>query len=138
MKFIKILLAFSVVFSFSASATDIKITDTDNHLAITEKSLTEFTFVNHLSDIQTMMVKTKAGNFVKLIVSGYGENAKHGNAELPVLEELINVPMGAEVVIQILNKEVYSLSSLSLKFKRLSNESDKLSSSFLVNRLWRL
>ncbi len=73
MKFIKILLAFSVVFSFSVSATDIKITDTDNHLTITEKSLTEFTFVNHLSDIQTMMVKTKAGDFVKLIVSGYGE-----------------------------------------------------------------
>ena len=53
---------------FSVSAIDIKITDTDNNLTITEKSLTEFTFVNHLSDIQTMMVKTKAGNFVKLIV----------------------------------------------------------------------
>ena len=116
MRFIKILLAFSVIFSFSASATDIKITDTDNHLTITDKSLTEFTFVNHLSDIQTMMVKTKAGNFVKLIVSGYGENAQHGNAELPVLEELINVPMGAEVVIQILNKEeeIISLSDYGI------------------------
>ncbi len=116
MKFIKILLAFSIVFSFTISATDIKITDTDNHLTITEKSLTEFTFVNHLSDIQTMMVKTKDGDFVKLIVSGYGENAKHGNAELPVLEELINVPMGAEVVIQILNKEeeIISLSDYGI------------------------
>ena len=75
MRLSKILLAFFVVFSFTISATDIKITDTDNHLAITEKSLTEFTFVNHLSDIQTMMVKTKEGDFVKLIVSGYGENA---------------------------------------------------------------
>ena len=39
-----------------------------------------------------MNVKTNAGDFVKLIVSGYGENAIKGNAELPVLEELINIP----------------------------------------------
>lgn len=116
MKFIKILLAFSVVFSFTISATDIKITDTDNHLAITEKSLTEFTFVNHLSDIQTMMIKTKEGNFVKLIVSGYGENAKHGNAELPVLEELINIPFGSTVEIKVLNTEeqIISLSDYGI------------------------
>ncbi len=116
MKLIKILLAFSVVFSFSVSATDIKITDTDNHLAITEKSITEFTFVNYLSDIQTMMVKTKDGDFVKLIVSGYGENAKHGNAELPVLEELINVPFGSTVEIKVLNTEeqIISLSDYGI------------------------
>jgi len=105
MKLIKVLLVLFVIFSFTASATDIKITDTENNLTITDKSLTEFTFVSHLSGIQTMRVKTAAGEFVKLIVSGYGENAKNGNAELPVLEELINIPLGAEVDIQIVNKE---------------------------------
>ena len=116
MKSTKILLAFSVIFSFSVSATDIKITDTDNHLTITEKSLTELAFVNHLSDIQTMLLKTKGGNFVKLIVSGYGENAIHGNAELPVLEELINVPFGSTIEIKILNTEeqIISLSDYGI------------------------
>jgi hypothetical protein len=116
MKLIKLLLAFCVVFSFKASATDIKITDTENNLTITNKSLTEFTFINHLSDIQTMNVKTNAGDFVKLIVSGYGENAIKGNAELPVLEELINIPLGSEISVKIINKEekIISLSDYGI------------------------
>ena len=116
MKLIKVLIVFCIVFSFTASATDIKVTNTENHLTITDKSLTQFTFVSHLSEIQTMVVKTEAGNFIKLIVSGYGENAKKGNAELPVLEELINIPLGAEVAIQILNKEekIISLSDYGI------------------------
>ena len=102
--------------SLSVSATDIKLTDTGNQLTITEKTLTEFTFINHLSDIQTMNVKANAGDFVKLIVSGYGENALKGNAELPVLEELINIPFGAEISVQIINKEekVISLSDYGI------------------------
>ena len=57
-----------LVLSFSVSATDVKLTETNNQLTITEKSLTEFTFINHLSEFQTMNVKTNAGDFVKLIV----------------------------------------------------------------------
>ena len=57
-----------LVLSFSVSATDVKLTETNNQLTITEKSLTEFTFINHLSEFQTMSVKSNAGDFVKLIV----------------------------------------------------------------------
>ncbi len=105
MKTIKGILILSIAAIFTASATDIKLTETSNNLTITEKTLTEFTFINHLSEISTMSVKTNAGTFVKLIASGYGENAKKGTAELPVLEELINIPLGAQVAIQIINKE---------------------------------
>ena len=106
----------SIALSLTVSATDIKLTDTGNQLTITEKTLTEFTFINHLSDIQTMNVKTNAGDFVKLIVSGYGENALKGNAELPVLEELINIPLGSEVSVKIINKEekIISLSDYGI------------------------
>ncbi|MDB9809310.1 C25 family cysteine peptidase [Flavobacteriales bacterium] len=99
-----------LVLSFSVSATDVKLTETNNQLTITEKSLTEFTFINHLSEFQTMNVKTNAGDFVKLIVSGYGENAIKGNAELPVLEELFIIPIGAEISVHIINKEEKSIS----------------------------
>ena len=105
-----------LVLSFNVSATDVKLTETNNQLTITEKSLTEFTFINHLSEFRTMNVKTNAGDFVKLIVSGYGENALKGNAELPVLEELINIPFGAQVSIKIINKEekIISLSDYGI------------------------
>ena len=116
MKFTNLFLVLSIALSFAVSATDIKLTDTGNQLIITEKTLTEFTFINHLSDIQTMNVKTNTGDFVKLIVSGYGENAKQGNAELPVLEELINIPLGSEVSVKIINKEekIISLSDYGI------------------------
>ena len=116
MKFTNLFLVLSIALNLTASATDIKLTETSNQLVITEKSLTEFTFINHLSEIQTMNVKTNVGDFVKLIVSGYGENAIIGNAELPVLEELINVPMSSEIAIQIINKEekIISLSDYGI------------------------
>ena len=116
MNFKNLFLVLTIALNLTVSATDIKLTDTNNQLTITEKTLTEFTFINHLSDIQTMNVKTNAGDFVKLIVSGYGENAIKGNAELPVLEELINIPLGSEVSVKIINKEekVISLSDYGI------------------------
>ena len=116
MKFTNLFLVLSIALSSTVSATDIKLTDTGNQLTITEKTLTEFTFINHLSDIQTMNVKTNVGDFVKLIVSGYGESAKKGNAELPVLEELINIPLGSEISVKIINKEekIISLSDYGI------------------------
>jgi len=105
MKLVNLFLGLGFVLNLTVSATDIKLTETSNQLVITEKSLTEFTFINHLSEIQTLNVKTDVGDFTKIIVAGYGENALRGNAELPVLEELINIPLGAEVAIEIVNKE---------------------------------
>ena len=85
MKLVNLFLGLGFVLNLTVSATDIKLTETSNQLVITEKSLTEFTFINHLSEIQTLNVKTDVGDFTKIIVSGYGENALRGNAELPVL-----------------------------------------------------
>ncbi|MEC9209183.1 MAG: C25 family cysteine peptidase [Bacteroidota bacterium] len=116
MKLSKLLLALITVLSCSVNAKDIKLTETSNQFVITSKSLSEFTFVNHLSEISTIKVKKDANEFVKLIVSGYGENAKKGNAELPVLEELINVPFGSAIAIKILSKEeqIISLSDYGI------------------------
>ncbi|MDG2263901.1 MAG: C25 family cysteine peptidase, partial [Flavobacteriales bacterium] len=116
MKLSNLLVAIITVLSFSLSAKDIKLTETTNQFVITSKSLSEFTFVSHLSEISTMRVKKDANEFIKLIVGGYGENAKKGNAELPVLEELINVPFGSTVAIKILDKEetIISLSDYGI------------------------
>ena len=105
MKLSNLLVAIITVLSFSLSAKDIKLTETSNQLSITSKTLSEFTFVSHLSEINTLRVKTDMGEFVKLVVGGYGENAISGNAELPVLEELITVPSGASIAIKVLNTE---------------------------------
>ena len=65
--------------------------------------------------INTVIIKKDANEFVKLLVSGYGFDAKSGNPELPVLEELINIPFGSTIAVEILNKEaVLSLDSVNL------------------------
>ena len=116
MKFVNLFLVLNLALNLTVLSTDIKLTDVSNQLTITEKNLNEFTFINHISEFQTMSVKTNAGNFVKLIVSGYGENALNGNAELPVLEELINIPLGSEVTVKVINKEekIISLSDYGI------------------------
>ena len=68
MKLSKIVLVVFTFLSFSLTAKDIKLTETNNQFAITSKSLSEFTFVNHLSEISTIRVKKDANEFVKLIV----------------------------------------------------------------------
>jgi uncharacterized ubiquitin-like protein YukD len=116
MKLSKLLLAIIILFTFSTQAKDIKLTETSNQFVISNKSLSEFTFVSHLSDINTLKVKTDVGEFAKILVMGYGENAKHGNAELPVLEELINVPFGSSIAIKVLNieQQIISLSDYGI------------------------
>ena len=116
MKFKNLLTVLCIVLSLNLLAKDIKLADTGNQLTIIEKSLTDFTFINHISNIQTLNVKSNSGDFVKLIVSGYGENAQKGNPELPVLEELINIPLGSEVSVKIINKEekIISLSDYGI------------------------
>ena len=105
MKLSKLLLGIFISFTFLVQAQEIKLTETSNQFLITNKSLSDFTFVSHLSEINTLKVKTDVGEFVKILVMGYGENAKYGNAELPVLEELINVPLGSSISIKVLNTE---------------------------------
>ena len=52
------------------------------------------------------LVKLKKNDlqFIKLSVDGYGENADNGFASLPVLEQLINIPQGATISINIIQK----------------------------------
>ena len=116
MRLLKLLFIVTIFCVSLAQAKDIKLTETNNQFVITKKSLSDFTFVNYLSDISILKVKSDVGEFAKILVMGYGENAKYGNAELPVLEELINVPFGSSIAINVLNTEqkIISLSDYGI------------------------
>ena len=119
MKLFKLIFSLMTVLFFSANAETLKITETSNQLAITSKSFSEFTFVNYLSEIRAISVRKDNDEFTKILVSGYGYNAIKGNAELPVLEELINIPLGANFSIEILNKEEQIISLADYDFHNL-------------------
>jgi hypothetical protein len=117
MRLVKLVLLLVVFFSFTLNGKDIKLTETSNQFAITSKSLSEFNFVNHLSEINTKKVVKGSNEFVRLFVGGYGDDSEKGAAELPVLEELMTIPLGATVSINILNQEeeIISLSDFGIE-----------------------
>ena len=118
MRLLKLLL-FVTFLSFSLNAKDIRLLENSNQFVITSNDISEFVFINHLAEINTIRVKKDVDQFVKLIVSGYGENAKKGHAELPVLEKLINIPIGSKVEVKILNKEEKIISLLDYGVENL-------------------
>ncbi len=119
MRLLKLKLLLVTFLSFSLNAKDIRLMDNSNHFIVTSNDISEFVFINHLSEINTMQVKKDADYFTKLIVSGYGENAKNGHAELPVLEKLINIPYGSTAEVKIINKEEQVISLLDYGLENL-------------------
>ena len=112
----RFLLVIVITYSFSLNAKDIKLSETSNKFVVTEKSFSEFSFVHHLSEISTVNVKKDSYEFVKLIINGYVHDAKDGDAELPSIKKLINVPSGSDIQIIISNKEqkIISLSDYGI------------------------
>ena len=92
-KLILLFTTFLITFFISLSE-EIKLNEEHNYFEVTENSTSEFSFINHFSKINTQILKTKEGDFVKLIVNGYVTDKKFGKPELPVLKKLFRVPSG--------------------------------------------
>jgi len=91
--------------AFSLFSQEIKLNEEHNYFEITNKSISEFTFINNFSNLKTKIIKTTEGDFAKLFVEGYATNSNYGKAELPELKKLFRIPFGAEVIVKIIKKE---------------------------------
>ena len=92
--------------SFAGYSNDIYINNNENSFKIVSKSVDCFSFINTVSLVNTKIIKTEKGNFLKLNIPSYSTNSISGNPELPVLKKLINVPTGVdEIEIRIINIE---------------------------------
>ena len=97
---------FLMLFSFSSLfGSEISVSELENQIRVTQKSLEKFHFVNHLSKIQTKKIKYQDLSFIQLHVDGYSKNANNGDAQLPVVQELLNIPYGSQIIVNIINKE---------------------------------
>ena len=98
-----------ILFAFNIYGKDIRLSGENNRFAVTEKTENNFKIINQLNVINTNKIKTEYGDFVKLTVPYYSSNSEIGNPELPSLMKLISVPNGAEINIEIINKESTNL-----------------------------
>ena len=122
----KLILLFTtlLITFFISSSEEIKLNEEHNYFEVTEKSASEFSFINHFSKINTQLLKTKEGDFVKLIVNGYVTDKKFGKPELPVLKKILRVPFGGQAVVKIINKQeqIISLSDYGIYLPIFPNQ----------------
>ena len=124
MKLKHIFLSFFLILASNIFSSDIIINDEETYFSVTDKNISEFSFINSVSDVTTMIVKTEEGEFVKLIVPAYNSDSKNGDAELPVLQKLIRVPFGSEIAVKIINleEEIINLSDYGFSIPVFPNQ----------------
>jgi len=88
-------------------------------LEVKENNETGFTFKNSISEIELVSVLTDKGLFTKIEMPGYTAGNDIGKPQFPVLRNLIEVPYGSNVVVNIRNAQVktYNLNSLGYTAK---------------------
>ncbi len=117
---IKIVL-FTLTFFLSAGGVEAQESiDKNASFTIVQSNDEELQFKSSLiqNNIQSTDVITKAGVFSELTIEGFGSSNKVGEPKLPVLKQLIEVPLEAEFNIELVNFTVkeYTLKELGINF----------------------
>jgi hypothetical protein len=88
-------------------------------LIIKDNSYTNLRVVNstEISDIKTIKVTTKKGYFNHISIPDYGYSNEIGNPAIPVIRKMIEVPLGADIQINIISSEYNEMDLLDLGIK---------------------
>ena len=105
LQIINIEATFSQTISNESNKSSLKVIESN------ESSL-RFASTFNNSNIKSLNVVTSVGNFSELSIEGYGSSNTIGEPKLPVLKQLIEVPIGADFDIQIVN---YTIKDYNLK-----------------------
>jgi PKD repeat protein len=109
--------AFLFAVMFSAYAGNVVVNPEGSTLLDVRTNTYEvMSFRNTISDIHFFEVGTKEGVFTQLQIEDYGYSLEVGNPKLPVLKQLFEVPVGAEMKVNITAStyKEYSLKELGI------------------------
>lgn len=105
MKKITLLLFFALIASATFTQNIAVLQSQKTNSEIISDNQSGITFKNSLEGFEISMVKTKDGNFTRIIVPSYYPDKQIGFPELPVMTKLIEVPLDAEFEINIISYE---------------------------------
>lgn len=85
-------------------------------ITITQSDFTGLTVKNSLSVMNQLMVSTDKGMFTEVSANGYSFSIEQGYPKLPVMRKLIEIPVGANLEVEVVSYEVreYSLDELGI------------------------
>jgi len=118
-RFKVILLLFLIVIFSSVDLFAEKFVINENgttNLKVTENNYQILRLTNSLAEFYILNIKTEIGNFSELLIPGYAKTKIIGSPGLPVKRELIELPMDATPLVNILDYNVkeYNLTDLGI------------------------
>ncbi|HNQ39490.1 MAG TPA: C25 family peptidase propeptide domain-containing protein, partial [Candidatus Cloacimonas sp.] len=96
-----LLLVFTTAILMAASGT-IKLQDNPAKVQLLEKSDTGLSIVYAVDELQFKEINTKEGIFTELTAANYTTTNVTGLPALPLMRQLISVPLGANVTAKIM------------------------------------
>ena len=123
MKNLAILVILAIVFSISVCGQEIMF---DKHV---EKNSVKITAEKFDSEIPSMRVKcelrsaemefveTPKGKFVRMLLPGFYSIRRHGEPQIPMINEIIEVPLKAKVRAEVISKQVIEMDADELGTK---------------------
>lgn len=109
-------------------------------LQVKENTETGFVIKNSVAELGLATIMTDKGLFTKIEIQGYTSGNEVGKPQFPVLRNLIEIPYGATIKINIKNAEVktYNLNTLGYTGKIIPNQasvfkSDKEKKALVIN-----
>ncbi len=87
----------------ASAQLELKLNSTKNEFTILEKSSYKIKATNSLDKIKINPVASLNGNFIELGLSGYSKIYDAGKPQLPVMSRMIEIPYGAEVLVNIIS-----------------------------------
>jgi len=87
----------------TATAATIPVSGERSGLTLASESSSELTFHVEIGALEALDVSTKGGDFTRLLIPGFHASKIEGQPELPMLNRLIAIPMGAQTQVEVRN-----------------------------------
>tara|TARA_B100000900_G_scaffold40640_1_gene30431 strand:+ start:1257 stop:4691 length:3435 start_codon:yes stop_codon:yes gene_type:complete len=99
----------AVLLSSLVSAQQIEFNSEINDVVLTANAEHYFEVFSGIQTIESIDVNTSEGVFTKLILPGYVHSKEFGKPELPQIQKLIEIPLGANIKTELLAYEKQTL-----------------------------
>jgi len=103
---LRMLLGALLIFALTAGtamAANIPVTGDASSLQISSETRGGLNFHVEVGALQTMDVTTKGGDFTRLVIPGFHSSMVEGQPELPMMNRLISIPVGANASVEVSN-----------------------------------
>jgi hypothetical protein len=103
-------------FTIQADAQVVLNPDVNTRLSLEQNAFSQIVVHNTFSTFDHFTVNTTEGQFTEFMAEGYSFTDKEGFPKLPVMRQLIEIPVGAELEVKVISSTVreFALSDLGI------------------------